>query len=270
VLCAALLLLGAAGCGQPAASPTPGLLSDPNEIVTKGVVGLGASTSVHIDGTLGGSIDAASLGTIGGGAMDGLSGTVKLDGSSLSGDVDLRNQAFHLTASFPRLFATTADVVAVDGFIYARASLFGDKYTRYEAPNSLQLPSALPLASPLPGKGWDLGDVFSRLIAVSGAQATLVGREKVGGGDAYHVAMTAPASTLDSLVAAVTGGAAGGPAIDRATLDFWVDVAMVRLVRLELKGGSASFGNVDLTLTLTRYDEPVTIAAPPDSEVQAG
>ncbi len=253
------LVLAAAGCGGAPATPTTAVLSDPNEIVTTGIGRLGAATSLHIDGTINGTINAASLGTISGGSITGLSGSVKLDGSSMSGDVDLANRAFHVSASFPRLFATTADIVEVDGFVYTKVSLLGDKYTKSTLPPSLPLASSFPLAIALPGKGW-----------ASGAQATLVGREVVDGDDTYHVAMTVPMATLDGALAALAGGAAGGLTIDTATLDCWVSVATVQPVKLELMGSSASLGSLDLTLTLTKYNQPVTITAPPTGQVQSG
>jgi hypothetical protein len=99
-LCGVSPILAAAGCGGAPATPTSAVLSDPNEIVTTGVGRLGAASSLHIDGTINGTINAASLGTISGGSMTDLSGSVKLDGSSMSGDVDLVNRA-STTGRFP-------------------------------------------------------------------------------------------------------------------------------------------------------------------------
>jgi hypothetical protein len=257
-----LLAFVAAGCGSAAATPAPSLLSDPNEIVTTSVGRFGAATSVHVDGTLSGSVNAASLGPLTGGAMAGLSGAVKLDGSSMSGDVDLARQALHFSAAFPRLFATTADVVVVDGFVYTKVNLLGDKYTRTRPAISV------PSASPLPGKGWDVGAVFTLVRDASGATATLLGREVIDGGDAYHLVLTVPPATLNAELATLAGGPVSGVTVDTASIDYWVSVATVRPAKLEIRVSTASLGSIDATLTLSKYDQAVTITAPPAGQVQ--
>jgi hypothetical protein len=42
----------------------------------------------------------------------------------------------------------------------------------------------------------------------------------------------------------------------------------VQPAKIEIKGTSAKLGNIDLVLTLTKYDAVVTITAPPAGQVQ--
>lgn len=116
----------------------------------------------------------------------------------------------------------------------------------------------------------NIADAISYVLDASGAQATLVGRDMVNGADTYHLALTAPVATFNRELGAIAGSTAGGLTIDTATVDYWVSVDLVRPARIELKGGSSSLGSIDVTLTLMKYNEPVTINAPPASQVQAG
>jgi hypothetical protein len=61
---------------------------------------------------------------------------------------------------------------------------------------------------------------------------------------------------------------APAPTIDSASLDAWIYKSNSRLAQVELKGSSAAVGNIDFMLTVTNYDAPVTVAAPPASQVK--
>ena len=69
---------------------------------------------------------------------------------------------------------------------------------------------------------------------------------------------------------AAQASAATTMTIDSASVDFWVYKDSSRFAQLEIKGASSSFGNIDLTLTVTNYDQPVTIAAPAASDIGTG
>src|ERR1035437_1394844 len=105
-ICALLLAISAAACGSGSATPAQSLLSDPSAIVTRSLARLEASTALHINGTISGSVDADTVGALLGGGSIGLSGKIKLDGGSLSGDVDMTHQALQLSVSFPSLLSS--------------------------------------------------------------------------------------------------------------------------------------------------------------------
>src|SRR5665811_2430994 len=95
-----------------------------------------------------------------------------------------------------------------------------------------------------------------------------VGRGQVDGRDAYHVSVSVPKDLINQQMGALGGGAASGISIDTATLDYWVYVDSLNPAKMELKASSATLGNLTVTVTLTKYNQPVTIKAPADSEIQ--
>jgi LppX_LprAFG lipoprotein len=259
----ALLALAVIGCGSSSGTPTAPPVSDPNEIITRSATGITAVQTVHFDVAVAGSINTAALGSSGGAL--GLSGALKLDGTTVSGDVDIQKQALHVTASMPALLGLSADIIQVDGFMYTKISLMGPKYTKFPA-------TTLPVASAAPSASPDISSMVSSLstgLTASGAKATLVGRDQVDGRDAYHVSIDVPNSLLSQGVGALAGSAASGVSIDTLTLDYWVFVDSLNPAKLELKAGSATLGNLAVTVTLTKYNQPVTIKAPADSEIEA-
>ena len=258
-----LLAVAVVGCGSSSGTPTAAPVSDPNEIITRSATGVAAIQTVHFDVAVGGSVNTSALGSSG--SALGLSGSLKLDGTTVSGDVDLQKQAFHVTASMPTFLGLSADVIQVDGFQYTKISLVGDKYTKSAA-------STLPIASAAPSATLDISNTVNTLktsLASAGVTATLVGRDQVDGRDSYHVAVALPKDLVNQGMGALSA-AASGISIDTATLDYWVYVDSLNPAKMELKATSAAVGNLTVTMTLTKYNQPVTITAPAAGEIQAG
>jgi hypothetical protein len=57
--------------------------------------------------------------------------------------------------------------------------------------------------------------------------------------------------------------------LDSASFDVWIYTSDNRLAQIELKGASAEISGFDLLMTVSAYDAPVTIAAPPAAQVAA-
>ncbi len=266
-LCAFVVAVAASGCGSSSGTPTAAPVSDPNEIITRSATGLENVQTLHFDVAIVGSVNMGALSGLTGSGSSALSGSIKLDGASVTGDVDIAKQAYHISASLPTLFGLTADIIQVDGYTYTRISTSGDKYTKSQSSALLPIPSAAPSAT------LNVADTVDQLKAgldAIGAKATLVGKDQVDGRDAYHVTVTVPTDKLNQEIGAAGGGAAGGVTVDTASFDYWVYVDSLQPAKLEVKASSASLGSLDVTMTLTKYGQPVTITAPPDSEIQAG
>jgi hypothetical protein len=260
----ALVLVFAAGCSSwigLLAQPTP---LGPDEILARSVARLETAATLHVEAKIGGSVKAGSLGSIAGGIPIGLLGNIKLDGATMTGDVDVANRAAHALASFPSLFGMTAEVVLADGYTYTKISLLGDKFTKSKAPASLSAAGTGPDATL--GFIDAVGQVRS-VLESSGTVATLVGRDTVDGLDAYHLAVTVPQDGLKRLFQEAGGASAAGLDVQVAPFDYWVYVDTLRPARLEAKASSATVGSIDLDMTLTGYDQPVKIAAPPANKV---
>ncbi len=257
--------------------------NDPNSIITQALNGATDVKSFHIELTVAGTIKAAALSDSLGGSAAGAASDIKLDGMSIVGDVDVANKAGKLALTVPPIAALgnvplSGDAILVNNTLYYRMPPFTDaKYTQQDLTSvgdTLQaLSSALPASVPtaLPSGSGSLTDSLAQIRAAmdaAGVKATLVGTEQIGGQDAYHISVSIPVDYLNSQIAAE---ASSSPAmkIDSASADFWVYTANSRLAKVEVKAASSTLGSIDVTVTVTNYDQPVTITAPPASDVMA-
>jgi hypothetical protein len=219
--------------------------------------------TLHFEATLSGSIDTDSISALSGSTGTAL-GTIKLNGTTLSGDFDITNDAYHMSMSMPTLLGLTADIIQVDGFQYTLVSLSGTKYTKSAVASS-------PITPAGPSASLDITDTVNELKAgldQMGATTTLVGTDKVGGESAYHVSITVPVDQINSLIAADGGSTAAGITVSSATFDYWVYTDSMKPAKLEVTAVSPTLGNLDLTVTVSKYDASVTISAPPANMVQ--
>lgn len=288
---AGLVLVAAGACtsGGSGATGRPGSSvggpaanqNDPNSIISSVISGGSDIKSFHIKIAVSGTIkkealQAAAAGT-GGAAGLPITSDVKLDGTSLEGDVDVANAAAHLALKVPGLpmlggTPITGDLIMADKVLYYKVSLLGAKYAKQDLGQlTSSLPVSIPSILPSPGASAMTGvtDEIAQLrqqMQAAGVTATLVGVDQIGGQDANHINISIP---IDKLNAEIAAQASAGPAmkIDSASVDFWVYKADNRLAQVELKGASASLGNLDLMVTVTNYDQPVTIAAPAAADV---
>jgi hypothetical protein len=270
-ICALLFAVSAAGCSPASPTPSPTPLSDPTQIVTLSFARLQASTSLHVQGTISGSVDVSVAGALVGFGSPFLSGKIKLDGATLSGDVDMANQALSLTALFPSLFGSSAQVTVVDGYAYTKVklplSVGDDMYKKSKVDAQRLMPSAAPNAT------FNFSEAlkqFDPQIASIAATAVLVGQDTVDGRPAYHLVVTLPAEMVNQAMGAALGSAAGGLSVEVAPADYWVYDDSLTPAGLLLKVSSPTLGNVAVSVTLTKYDQSVVIQAPPDSQVSAG
>ena len=260
-----LLFALAAGCSGwvgALAEPTP---LGPDEILARSIARLETSATFHVEATIGGSIKAGSLGSLAGGIPIGLLGNLKLDGASITGDVDVADRAAHLTASFPSLFGARAEVVLVDGYGYTKVSLLGDKFTKSKAPALLAGQSAG--ANPTLNFRVAAGRV-KEIFDAAGTSAVLLEPDSVDGQAAYHLSLAMSVAGLARLFQeAGVGAATAGLSIQLAQFDYWVFIDTLRPARFKLKASSDAVGSVDVDLSLTGYDRPVKITAPPAAQV---
>ena len=268
---AVLIGLTAAGCGGGASSPAASLLSDPGTIVTRSFQRLESSATLHVGGAISGSIDAASVGSLVGGGSLGLSGKIKLDGSSFSGDIDMSKGAAHIAAAFPSLFGAAADAILVDGYLYTKITTpvgpANPLYTKSNAQTSLLM------ASPTPGASVMFADVLKQLepqVDAAAASAILLTAGSVDGRAAYHLLVTVPADVVEQVLGLAGGSFAADASVQVAPVDYWVYTDTLAPAGLQLKVTSATLGNLSVALTMTGYDRPVAIAAPPDGQVGGG
>ena len=250
--------------------------NDPNAIISSAISGESAVKSFHIKITLSGTVKAAFLKAEAGSAGAAITSDIKLDGTAIEGDVDLVGSAAHLALSVPALpmlgnVPLTGDVILANSVLYYKVSLLGPMYTKQDLGSLSSLTAGLPLpTAAAAATAMNVTDELNSLKAqmdAAGVTVTMVGVEQIGGQDAYHINVAFPLAKLNAEIAA-QASMVPAPTIDSASLDAWIYKSNSRLAQVELKGSSAAVGNIDFLLTITNYDAPVTVAAPPASQVK--
>lgn len=250
--------------------------NDPSSIITQVLSSGQGTTSFHIKIEVTGTIKAAALKSAAGSSGGALTGDLKLDGTAIEGDVDVANQAAHLSLTVPPIamlgnVPLTGDLIAKDSVLYYKVSLLGPKYTKMDL-GSLKdsLPITVPSAGPsaLAGMADQIAQLRQQLDA-AGVKATLVGVEQIGGKDAYHISISVPLDKINTEIAAAAASEAPGMKIDSASVDVWTYKDSYQLAKIQIAGASSSLGNLGMTITLTNYGAPVTVTAPAASDINA-
>jgi hypothetical protein len=260
LIAVAALAFGVVGCGGssatavPTPSPTP--LTDPNEIITQSAESLATVHTLHVEMAISGSFKLNGLGGLAGGLIFG--SAVKLDGTTVSGDVELPRQAYHMTLSVPVLFGVSAEVIGVDGWQYTKSTLTGGSFSRSAV-------ASLPIPVPSAGASMDLSGAVNDLrntLLEPGVKATLRGRDEVEGRPTYRLSVVVPKDLMNAQLAALGGTAAAAYSVETSTIEYWVYVDTLTPAKAVVEVASPSIGNVHVSAILSRYDQPVTIAAP--------
>jgi hypothetical protein len=268
---------GPGGSGAPA-QVNP---NDPSSIISAVIAGGPDTKSFHIKIEVNGTIKADALSSLGGGTSTGLTGDLKLDGTKVEGDVDVANQAGHVAATIAlgsggSTVTIPADVIFKDAALYYKVSLPGLASSKYTKTSLGDLTGSLTgggVSIPTPGPSGLAGleDQVAQIrkaLDDAGATAKLVGVDKIGGQDAYHISISVPLDLINSKISGSSVSAASGITIDSAAVDGWVYKSDNRLAKIEVKGASSAIGSLDVIVTVTNYDKPVTITAPPASNVE--
>lgn len=276
----------AAGSNAPGASVAATVnANDPESIITGVINGTTDVKSFHLKLTVNGTIKAAALASAGnaaGGLGGMLQGDIKLDGTAIEGDVDVANQAADIKLNVPPLAALgnqplTGDLILVSNTLYYKVSLLpSTKYTKMDLGSlgsslgalSSSLPVAVPTAAASVSAIADQVAQMRAAMQAAGVKATLVGVDQIGGKPASHINISVPIDLLNAQIAAAASSSPA-PKIDSASVDFWVYTDSNRLAQAEIKGASSTLGNLDITLTISNYDQPVTVTAPAASDIQS-
>jgi len=244
-----LLVVAAIAVGACGGNSTS--LSDPTEILTKAVEALQNVKTLHMEATVDGTVKADLSGT-------GAAGDITLTGTKLSADVDVDSGDASLNLAVPAFLGMTADVIVTGGDAYTRVSLISDKYQKTSAADA-----GLPIDATDPGQGLkDLGDWLKK---------PEVGPEKLGDTSCgsktcYQVKIDLTADELATLIPEVTDLSGVGDA--QLTLTVLVEQDTLRPASMELKLGATDFGQVTVTLSFSKWDESLTIEAPPADQIE--
>ncbi len=270
------------------ATPTP---PAPDDLFTRGIAEGPAWKSFHLKIALGGTIKASFLQATGSPTFKKLTSDVSLDGIAIEGDVDAVNLAFHMPIDIPAMpaigvAATSGDLIIKDSMLYLKLPALGAKYREVKlgtmTKELLDVPVAIPTAggSSLVGIADIVANVRQQLEA-NGVTPQLAGTDQIGGRAAYHINLVVPVAQLNSDLAAAEAAAKSdrtttiSPSllttqIDTATAGVWIYTDNYELAQVQIAVASSTVGSLTFTMTLSNFDQPVTINAPAASDVNAG
>jgi len=241
-------------------TPTPSELQDPRAILAAVVTTTGAAKTVRVDATADGSVALDLLGI-------GTASTVELNGTTASADLDLARGNARTTFSAPGLLGLTGELIALDGTSYFKSTLTGTLY------------QVQPIGAAGPIPSGEASDTILKGLTDVLANPTLrpikKDDEPCGSATCYRVDITLTPADLAALGAGDLRTPAGLPVpiqlpdLTAATVDLRVLVAKdsTHLASLRAAVDLGAAGSPVLELTFSKWDEAVSISAPPADQL---
>lgn len=246
----AVVSIVAAACSSAAPA-----LTDPKEIVTAAVRTAQSAKTVHVDATLDGSITADMSGSGSAGAA------ISLAGSTAAADVDLTAGNAHATFAVPALLGLSGELVQVDGTTYFKSTLTGDKFQSQKTADSLP-------ANPTDSKS--LVDAIGEALSQPGVNPVKGDDVACGSTQCYTVKIELTPDEINSLGG--NGAVASQLPIDLGTASLTLTVRVEkdtnRLAGLAASASMGDQGSLTFDLTFSKWDQSVSISAPPADQVQ--
>ena len=261
-----IAVLAIACGGKPAASE----LTDPTAILQAAATTTAAAKTVHLDVKADGSLALDVLGT-------GSGTPLQLTGSTATGDVDLKGGDARVTFALPGILGLRGELIAVDGTGYLKTSLTGPQYRSMAlgggavalpsgSPDTASMLSALStfLAKPelAPTKGADVacGGTTCYAITISLTPEEIAALSKDAGSLALPSALPVPMPSLGELGVDLT------IQVEKDTTRL-AGVKAVIGSGTPAASGSTGAGDMTVDVTFSKWDEAVSIAAPPADQV---
>ena len=243
----AILSLVLAACSSTPAAPA---LTDPKEIVTKGVTSLVDVKTFEITGAFTGNLKAAQLGNL------------DLSTIKMSAAVDVANKTAKFNLDAPTLLGTKVDALMVGGSAYYKVAgmyaamvpgAVADKYTKVPVPTASGDPVAA--ATDVTKLVAQLGEGLSKLPS----PLVKAPDDKCGDADCYHVSTVVTAAQMKTLDS--TSSLDGDMSVD-----LWTRKSDYRPAKFAISIASASLGTFGVTIEI-KYDVTVSVAAPPADQI---
>ena len=243
----AVVSLVLAACSNPPAAPA---LTDPKEIVAKGVTSIADVKTFEFSTTFSGTVQAPQLGSF------------DLSTVKMSGAFDLANKTAKFSLDAPAIMGTKIDALVIGKTAYYRVAgalsmLTGgtaEKYTKVDVPDASTNPDAAALEDPA-----KLVQKLNEALAILPVQPTKAADERCGDADCYHVTL---GLTGDQLKALNNGNSVDGS----ATFDLYTRKQDYRPAKIALSATTAEMGTFGMVLEI-RYDVGVSVAAPPADQI---
>lgn len=222
-------------------------ITDPKEVVTQGVQATSALKSFHLSLAVDGTFKAPGSG-----------GSFALNGTSLEGDFDLTDKSLQMTFAVPALLGLTGDVIVLGTDTYVRTSMTGETWSKSTTASGDPVSGAMDPATAL--------EKVRAFLATDGVVTEKLEDVQCGDRTCYAIRLTIPAALL-----AATGTQVGvDPSAilgDALVLNLRFDREKLWLSEISTHVASASAGDFTATLTLSAFDEAVTVSPPPPDQV---
>lgn len=272
ILAAGLVVALAACAGTASSTPAGGTLTDPKVILARSLTALNDAQTFHLTGSLSGTLEADLTNS-------GTNSAIDLKGTALTADADVPNERASLSISVPALFALKVDYLQIGPDTYSRNSLSGPDWTHTsQAADASSAPSAVPTprrigsSSPSPA------------AAPSGSPAgslDLVGQITAGLDNLPNPPTKGPDATCGAkicytieIIVPLNGGDATGlglplPSGAAASVTVTLSIEQDTLLPVHAVAviNAGSNGTFNLALSLSNFNAPVSISAPPPGQV---
>lgn len=258
------------------ATPTP---ANPDTLFDQSIAEGPDWKTFHLKIELSGTIKGSFLKDTELGKLERIKSDVALDGTVIEGDMDATNLACHLAITVPAspgasAGSTPGDLIIKNSIAYLKPPGGG---TKYNESTLRAMADFFGVKAPVPTPGGSslvgIADAVSTLrqhLEANGATPTLAGIERIGDRDAYRINLALPLDKLNSDIAAAV--ASKDPAldvnVDSASASLWIYTDNYQLAQVQMAGASSIAGNITFTMTLTSFDQPVTITAPAASDIE--
>lgn len=237
-----------------AACQGQGALTDPTEIITKGLEATTSLKSFHV-----------SLGLDGSFKMSPTGGAVDLKSTSLEADVDIGGKQARLTFAVPAFPGLTGDVLLIGKDLWVKTSMTGAKWSHQTAD--------LVGASVEPSPSFDTAAMVKKVkdfLAKDGVVTKRLADVACGDRQCYQVSVTIPSSLMKEEAGAVASLDPSTVFGDALVLNLLFDREKLWLTELSTDVASDTMGTFSVTLSFSNFDEAVTLSPPPDAEVTEG
>lgn len=229
-------------------------LTDPAEILTRGVEATSEADSFHVAVTVTGTITDPDAGA-----------NIPLDGVSVEADVDLAGEAAHLTFAVPFLLGLSGEAIVLGEDVYLLSSLTGDKWVHTATDESSP--------SPEPTDPEEMADKVAEFLATEGVSAEKLADEECGEDTCYHVRLTISEQAMAAHPDAMPDmGEYGdflpdtgftGPVV----VDLLFDRDGLWLREVSTTAVDPESGDASMTLILSGYNQSFDISPPPADQV---
>jgi len=247
VLIATLAVLAACQ-GTPA-------LTDPKEIITQGFDATADLQSFHLSVTVDGTVSMPDTG-----------GTVSLAGTTVEADIDIDGEQLSLHFAVPNFLGLSGDVLVIGQDLYVKTTMTGVKWSHQD------LGGVIPGASAVPSP--DVQAMIDDIREFLEKESVVTTKEDdiaCGDRQCYHLVVSIPPDVMaDADPGAMASFDPADLFGDALVLDLLFDRENLWLTEVATTVDSDTMGTFNATVTLSAFDEAVTVSPPPSADVTEG